>query len=308
MTPRQLKYFVTIAQCGSMTAAASQLHVTQPTLSHHLAELEAELQTPVLQRHARGVTLTPAGQRLYERATAILRQLDTLRDDVHAANQEPRGEVALCLGGSLAPLLAAPLYRSLMQTAPDVHLQLHTAISHDARSLVEARRVDLAVLPTAFEMPRLNIVPLVEERLHLVGSPEFLGQQPHPIPFRELAAFPLISPDRNHDLRRLVERTALDLRVKINVRIEINDAGLLRSLMLARLGCAVMPPDTFPYAQNPPFVSRPIVEPELVRTQSLVWLDDRPLTPAGRLVADTLRRLVSQLVAEGALAAKLLQP
>ncbi len=304
MTPRQLRYFVTIAQCGSITTAAAQLHVAQPALSHHLAALEEELGIAVFVRHARGVHLTPAGQRLLERATAILRQLERLPDDVHAASEEPRGPVALCVVGSLAPLLAAPLFRTLLAEAPDLQLQLSTAISFEARALVEARKVDLAILPTAFEMPHLEVIPLFEERFQVIGPPPLLGHDALPLSMRELASLPLIAPDRNHDLRRLLERAALDQGLSLNVRIEVNDASLLRSLVRANLGCAVMPHSGFPQHPDHPLVSRPIVEPELLRTQSLVWLDDRPLTPAGRRVADTLRTLIGTMMTDGRLHAR----
>ncbi|MGE4337626.1 MAG: LysR family transcriptional regulator [Pigmentiphaga sp.] len=73
MTPRQLKYFVAIARCGSIATAASHLHIAQPSLSQHLAALEEELGVAVFERHARGVTLTVEGQRLLERATSLVR-------------------------------------------------------------------------------------------------------------------------------------------------------------------------------------------------------------------------------------------
>ena len=102
MTPRQLKYFVEIARTGSITTAAATLHIAQPALSHHIAAMEQELGVALLQRHARGVRLTAEGQRLWERAASILRQMERLGDDVREAGQSPRGIVRACVAGALS--------------------------------------------------------------------------------------------------------------------------------------------------------------------------------------------------------------
>src|SRR5205823_11580748 len=68
----QLRYFVTVADEGQMTRAARKLHVAQPALSHAIAQLEAELGIELLQRHARGVSLTPAGEAFLVKARTAL--------------------------------------------------------------------------------------------------------------------------------------------------------------------------------------------------------------------------------------------
>jgi DNA-binding transcriptional LysR family regulator len=78
--PGQLHYFVTVAQEGQITRAARKLHIAQPALSHAIAQLEAELGLQLLERHARGVTLTPAGEKFYEKAClAVAADADALQ-------------------------------------------------------------------------------------------------------------------------------------------------------------------------------------------------------------------------------------
>ncbi|MBQ1766158.1 MAG: LysR family transcriptional regulator, partial [Aquincola sp.] len=90
MDLRQLKYFVRIVELGGLSAAAQSLHVAQPSLSQHVANLEAELGLPLLERGARGARPTPAGRRLYEQAKALLRQAG----DIPALVRQEGGEVA----------------------------------------------------------------------------------------------------------------------------------------------------------------------------------------------------------------------
>lgn len=304
MTPRQLKYFVEIARTGSITTAASTLHIAQPALSHHVAAMEEELGVPLFERHARGVNLTTQGRRFLDRATSILRQMDRLADDVRDASTLARGTVSLCIVGSVAPVLAAPLLQALASQGPEVTLQLSTGISREVRALVEARRIDLALLPAAFELPRLEIVPVFEEQFYLVGTPENIGTTTTPIPFRELQSIPLVAPDREHDLRRLIERTALAQGCTLDVRYEINNAELLRSVVLAGLASAVLTNHALPCAETAGIVAREIIEPTIERTQSLAWALDHPLTPAGALVRGVLLDSVAAMIDEGTLKAR----
>jgi DNA-binding transcriptional LysR family regulator len=75
---RHLRYFVKIVEAGSFSRAAATIHVAQPGLSQQIAELEEELGVALLQRHARGISPTAAGEVLYREAVVILRQIEQL--------------------------------------------------------------------------------------------------------------------------------------------------------------------------------------------------------------------------------------
>lgn len=304
MTPRQLKYFVEIARTGSITTAASTLHIAQPALSHHIAAMEEELGVTLLERHARGVRPTAEGQRLLERATSILRQMDRLRDDVRDACVEPRGNVSVCIVGSVAPVLTAPLFQLLSERAPEVRLQLTTGMSREAQSMVEARSVELALLPTAHELPRLQAIPVFQESFCLFGRPELVGIDSTPIAFADIGDRPLVAPDRAHDLRRMVERTALDLNCQLNIRYELNNSELLRRLVAEGLACAVMSRNAFADPAAAGVVAREITHPAIERTQSLVWMADHALSPAAEAVRTTLLELIGRLIENGRLKAR----
>ena len=304
MTPRQLKYFQEIARSGNITIAASKLHIAQPALSHHIAAMEEEVGAPLLLRHARGVELTPEGQRLLERATAILRQLDRLKDDVRGASAGVRGPVSLFVVGSVAASLAVPLLHRLEQRAPEIRLQLSTGMSREARALVEARRVDLALLPVAAELSRLEVVPLFGETFGLFGVPRLLGRRKGPMRMTDIGDRVLVAPDRDHDLRKMVERVALASGCSLNVRYEVNNPELYREIVQAGLACAIMPRNAFPTATALGLGVRALVEPGMERVQSIAWMVDHPLTPAGAVVRDTLQELVSDMIAQGQLTAR----
>ena len=99
---RQLRYFVKIVDAGSFSRAASVVHVAQPALSQQIAELEERLGVMLLQRSARGVRPTAAGEILYKEASAILHQLDQLPSAIRPSSGEPEGTVSLGFVSSLA--------------------------------------------------------------------------------------------------------------------------------------------------------------------------------------------------------------
>src|SRR5246127_3317970 len=97
----RLRVLVAVARCGSVTAAARALNYAQPSVSHHLARLEAETGIKLIQRAGRGIRLTAAGRLLAERAAEVIGRLDAAENEL-AAYTGPRGGRPR-LGGVLPP-------------------------------------------------------------------------------------------------------------------------------------------------------------------------------------------------------------
>src|SRR6201985_3965935 len=102
MQYRHLYYFVKIVEAGSFSQAARIIHVAQPALSQQIAELEAALGIPLLQRSARGIRPTAAGQRFYEEASSILRRYEGRPGLVHSSGGDIAGRVGLGMPASLS--------------------------------------------------------------------------------------------------------------------------------------------------------------------------------------------------------------
>src|SRR5918995_5395615 len=142
----RLRVIDAVARHGSVTAAAKALHYSQPSVSHHLARLEAETGAQLLQRVGRGIRLTPAGQLLADRAAEIIGRID-------AANAELAAHVGLTAGrvrlagfssaiGSLVPRAVAELARK----HPDLQVSLTDTHPPEALELLRTGRIDVAVI------------------------------------------------------------------------------------------------------------------------------------------------------------------
>jgi LysR family transcriptional regulator, nitrogen assimilation regulatory protein len=142
---RQLRYFVKIVDAGSFSRAAAVVHVAQPALSLQIAELEARFGVSLLQRSARGVRTTAAGEILYKEASAILQQLDRLPSIIQPNQGEPEGTVGIGLVHSLTAKVLGGILDACRMALPKVIVRV---LDHDRAGLEDAIRLgslDLAV-------------------------------------------------------------------------------------------------------------------------------------------------------------------
>src|SRR5215213_6745062 len=118
----RLRVLDAFARLGSVTAAAKELHYTQPTVSHHLARLEAETGAQLLQRAGRGVRLTPAGQLLAARAAEIIGRIDAANAELSAHVGLTAGRVRLAGFASAISSLVPAAVATLAQTHPGLEI------------------------------------------------------------------------------------------------------------------------------------------------------------------------------------------
>jgi len=124
-TLKQLRYFVAAAETGTVTGAARQLNISQPSVSAAIAELEESLGLDLfLRHHAQGLSLTPAGRRLQTEATDLLAHAEELRQGALDLSQRPGGEVELGCFQTFAPMRIPGMLRALKGRFPDMTVRV----------------------------------------------------------------------------------------------------------------------------------------------------------------------------------------
>lgn len=149
MDIRQLRYFIAIAEEGSLSAAAQRLGVAQPALSQHVIALEGRLDVRLLERSSRGVTLTEPGAVLLAHARGVLAAVEATVEAVRQAGAEPQGEVAFGLPSSIASVLSVPLAETVRLELPKVRLRVIDAMSGFIQGWLEDQSIDLGMLTTS---------------------------------------------------------------------------------------------------------------------------------------------------------------
>jgi DNA-binding transcriptional LysR family regulator len=141
----RLRVLVAVARSGSVTAAAQALNYAQPSISHHIARLEAETGAKLMERAGRGVRLTDAGRLLAERAEEILGRLDSAEAELAAHVGLRQGRVRLVAFGSALGTIVPAAAAWLQAERPDTDLMLAQAEPADALRMLRAGLADVAL-------------------------------------------------------------------------------------------------------------------------------------------------------------------
>ncbi|WP_232668499.1 LysR family transcriptional regulator [Pseudonocardia sp. TRM90224] len=170
----RLRVLDAVARLGSVTAAAKALHYTQPTVSHHLARLEAETGAQLLQRAGRGVRLTPAGQLLAARAAEIIARIDAADSELAAHVGLSAGRVRLAGFHSVIGSLVPATIAALTSKYPGLQVDLTDTQPPEALELLRAGKIDVAIIfryeETRPEPGDVRLVHLLDDALYLLST------------------------------------------------------------------------------------------------------------------------------------------
>ena len=243
MELRQLRYFLAIAEHGTFSKAASKVFVAQSALSHQLAQLEDELGARLFERSRRGVELTEAGMVFHTYATSIMRQVEDAASSVAGLTDSPAGKVVFGIPHSASQALALPLLNAVRQELPKVQLELTEELTGNLTRQLLAGSLHMAILFDDGTLDDFISEPLVSEKMSLIYRPETTEKKARAsISFRDALAKPLILPAQPHGVRPLIEQQAVQAGLLApNVVADISSISILRTSLLAGLGCTILP-------------------------------------------------------------------
>jgi LysR family tcuABC transcriptional regulator len=295
---RQLRYFVRVAELGSLGKAASDLGLVTSALSQQISRLEGELSTRLLQRTASGAVPTEAGLALLRQARLVLRHADeAVRAAQHARLS---GQVSVGLAPTTAAVIGLPLIQAMRERYPEVRLHLVESLSGHLASMLENRQIDLAVLFKAARGGRWHAQPLLTERLFLIATPPVAppGTRRR-IKLERLAEVPLILPSGPHGLRATIDAAFAAAKVQPLIVAEIDSLALLMDAVRAGLGATLQPGAAV--ARLPPgeLLLSEISGKSARRDNLIVSLAEDELTPAALAARLVLRDVASAQVASG---------
>jgi LysR family nitrogen assimilation transcriptional regulator len=295
MDLKQLEYFRHVAELGSFTRAASFLSVVQPALSRQVRQLEVELGQSLFDRNGRGVVLTDAGSRLLEHTRGILMQVGRARQELEEQKNGDSGHFVLGLPPSLGRSVTVPLVKAFGFRLPNASLATVEGLSAYMLEWLSVGRVDCALVYNAPASPTVDLSPLLDDQLFLIGprAAKSARKLRKSVTLAEIADYPLIIPSRPHSIRMSVENALAGVDRKIRVAHEIECIPAVIDLVRQGHGFAVLP---FNALQSTPWgdeVSfKPIVAPVLKTSLSLATSAHRPKSPLQRRAIEVIRDIV----------------
>jgi DNA-binding transcriptional LysR family regulator len=170
----RLRVIDAVARHGSVTAAAKELHYSQPSVTHHLSRLEAETGAQLLQRVGRGIRLTPAGQLLADRAAEIIGRIDAAGAELSAHVGLTAGRVRLAGFASAIGTLVPAAVATLAARHPNLEINLIDTHPPEAIELLRTGKIDVAVIfrydETEPEPPGIRLHHLLDDPVYVLST------------------------------------------------------------------------------------------------------------------------------------------
>lgn len=297
MNLQQIDTFVRVVESGSFSKAAVLLDMAQPALSRQVRALETELRQALLIRTGRGVVPTDAGRRLLEHGHAIMQRVALAKEDLGAQRDEPVGSITVALPPSMARRLTRPLIDGFRCGMPRARLVLLEGFSVNIAEWLVSGRVDLALVYSPAPHPQIEITPVLQENLCLIGPADSLAGRSS-VSFERLVDYPLVMPQRGQIFRKLMETQAALSQIKLNVVWEVSSVPAILDLVQGGYGCAALTGSAsrgdIDEGARASLVAVPIEAPRIVSTLCLVQSAKKQATPLIRRTADLLQRLSLQ--------------
>lgn len=294
MEIRVLCYFLAVAREGSITAAANYLHLTQPTLSRQLKDLEEELGQTLLIRKSHRVTLTPEGMLLRKRAEEIIAMVDKTQSEFVSLGNTVSGNVYIGGGETRVMKEIATVIRDIQTAFPAIHFHLYSGNAEDVTERLDKGLLDFGVLIQPADLSRY-------QSLQLKGKDQWGVLMPKDSP---LAAKKAIKKEDLLDLPLICSRQAIRRHIngnafshwfgedfeRLNIVSTFNLIYNAALLVEAGAGYAISLDGLTDTSRDSALCFRPL-SPRLESRLAIVWKKDQVFSPAAQLFLDRITDL-----------------
>lgn len=239
MELREIKSFIIAAKLRSVTRAAEQLGVGQPTVTNHIKKLEEELGMVLFDRVKRPIQLTLAGQSLVQLATPLIEGIEALA--AKATTAEQGGPVSIASTADIIPHTLLQVVRAFRSAYPEVYLRMQSCTRSEAMRLVESGEVDMGIMPGPDKLTELDFRPLfIYERVLITprGHP-LLRQQLNSL--EQIAKWPLILMPPDTYTRQWLENEFKRKGLHYDVVMELSSMDVIKRYVALGMGISVGP-------------------------------------------------------------------
>ena len=279
MEIRVLRYFLTVVREESITKAAEVLHITQPTLSRQLAQMEEEIGVRLFDRGTRKIRLTNEGLLLRRRAEEILQLVDKTEKELVEQEEQVEGKISIGCGEVASVQMLPDLIRNFHQKYPLVTFDLFTATADLVKEQMDKGLLDLGLLLEPIEMGKYEFIRLnMKERWVVLMPPDDPLARKKYVKADELAELPLILPRRMQVQSELASWFG-DYYKNLNI-LFTSDLSTNGAVMVSRgLAYSLVIEGAVPFWDASKIVCRPLY-PELMTTCVLAWKREQPFSLA----------------------------
>ena len=286
MEMHQVRYFLAVSELRNFTRAAEACSVAQPSLTKAIKKLEEELGGELFHRERNKTHLTELGNLMKPHLETIFAASEAAKADANGFKSLEQAVINLGVMSTIGPAQMVDFFARLRQEIPTLDLNIHEAPGQDLVAMLTDGEIDVGLIGLPALPDRLRAIPLYSERYTVAFAK---GHR-----FERLNAVPVEALDGADYLKRIhcefsdhFEELGGEPKFTVKVRYSSEREDWVQALVLAGLGCSIMP-EFLPAL--PGIATRPVAEPEVSRTISLVTVAGRRHSPALDVMIRLARR------------------
>lgn len=294
MELRTLRYFLTTAAEGNITRAADVLHVTQPTLSRQLMDLEKELGTTLVLRGKKGLTLTDDGLFFRQRAEEIVELADRLEQQFAEKSESVSGIISIGATEAVGSRILSKLMASFAQRYPLVQFHMYNEMADNVKDKLDKGLADIGLLLEPVDVQKYEYLRLSQKETWgiLLWKDHPLANENSITP-EQIASYPLILPLRDkvrQDILNWIGKEEKDLYIPLSYTLLSNAVLLVEE----RLGCAFCLDGALAVRSSANLKFVPL-SPEKTTRSVLVWKKNQLFSPATSLFIQEINMMRAQM-------------
>lgn len=241
MQIRALMYFDELVRTRSMRQAAENLNVAPTAVSRQIENLEEYFATPLVERSARGVTLTAAGELLATRAGRTFRELEHLQQLIEDLKGLERGRVTIYANGAIVTSLLTPALAEFGKSYPNIRFEVMITSARQAVEAVNSAQADMALTLFAPQMSEAKVVARSEIAYDVIVSRRHALAGRSEVPLRELTRHALALPEKQFGFRQNFDATAERQGLTIEPSFTVSSLEMLKELVLSDMAATLLP-------------------------------------------------------------------
>ena len=292
MEIRVLKYSLAVAREGSITGAADFLHLTQPTLSRQLKDLEKELGQKLFIRGSHNITLTPEGMLLRKRASEIIEMVEKTESEFNSISEIIGGDIHIGCGETDAMKDVVEVMNDLTHDYPDIKFHIYSGNAEDVTEKLDKGLLDFGVLIQPIDLSKYDHIALPQKDVWgVIMRKDSPLAQKDVIEFKDLVKLPIIA-SRQMSRKYSADSGFLDwfgeefdnLHIAATYNLVFNAAIMVE----AGMGYAVTLDKLVNTSENSQLCFRPL-SPKLESGLDIVWKRYQIFSPAAKLFLERLQ-------------------
>jgi DNA-binding transcriptional LysR family regulator len=238
-TFHQLKIFTRIAQLGSITKAAEELHLSQPALSIQLRNFQDQFDIPLTEIVGKKLYLTDFGHEILAYAERILEQAGAMDDVVQSYKGQLTGKLKIAVV-STGKYVMPYLLTDFLNAHPAITLELDVTNKEKVIESLEQNSIDFALVSLVPGHLKTESIPIVRNTMHLIGAYESKKSQIE-LSINELQQLPWIFREQGSGTRQMMERFLSQRHITVQKMLELTSNEAVKQAIMANLGYSIMP-------------------------------------------------------------------